>query len=44
MQGETGKQNPMWDALGKDASGTQTMSNKATCATDYIINYLTGYI
>ena len=42
MQGETGKQNPMWDALGKDASGTQTMSYKATCASDYIINYLKG--
>jgi hypothetical protein len=42
MEGETGKQNPMWDALGEGADGTQTMSNKATCASDYIIDYLTS--
>lgn len=42
ITGETDKQNPMWNELGWDASGTQTMSSKATCASDYIINYLEG--
>jgi hypothetical protein len=42
ITGETDKQNPMWNELGWDASGTQTMSSKATCATDYILNYLTS--
>jgi hypothetical protein len=36
------KQNPMWDAFGKDASGNWTMNHKATCATDYIISFLGG--
>ena len=39
---ESGKQNVMWEALGWDASGTQTMTSKATCATDYILAYLTS--
>jgi hypothetical protein len=39
---EEGKQNPMWDQLGWDVSGTQTLSSKATCATDYIVGYLGG--
>lgn len=37
---EENKQNPLWDDLGWDASGTQTLSSKATCATDFIIKYL----
>jgi hypothetical protein len=37
----TGKQNPMWNTLGTDEGGTKTMSNNATCATAYIITYLT---
>lgn len=37
---EESKQNPLWNDLGWDPSGTQTLSSKATCATDYIINYL----
>lgn len=41
ITGETDKQNPMWNELGWDASGTQTMSGKATCASDYILDYLT---
>ena len=41
IEGETDKQTPIWDELGWDAAGTQTMSSKATCATTYIINYLT---
>jgi len=36
------KQNPLWDDLGWDASNTQTLSSKATCATDYIVEYLTN--
>jgi hypothetical protein len=39
---EEGKQNVIWDFLGWDASGTQTLTSKATCATDYIIAYLTS--
>lgn len=37
---ETGKQNVIWDFLGYDATGSQTMTGKATCATDYILDYL----
>lgn len=36
------KQNPLWDAFGKDASGNWTMNHKATCATDYIVTFLEG--
>ena len=42
ITGETDKQNPMWNELGKDASGTETMNYKATCASAYIIGYLTS--
>lgn len=34
------QQSPLWDSYGKDPSGTETMSGKATCATDYILAYL----
>lgn len=37
---EQGKQNVIWDFLGWDASDTQTMTGKATCASDYILAYL----
>jgi hypothetical protein len=40
MEGEEGKQNVIWDFMGWDASGAQTMTSKATCATDYMLNYL----
>ncbi len=36
-----GKQNPMWNSLGWDEGGTKTMSYNATCATAYVLNYLT---
>jgi hypothetical protein len=36
----TNQQNPMWDAFGKDVAGTDTNNNQATCATDYILEYL----
>jgi len=39
---EEGKQNPFWNFYGKDAGGTVTMTNNATCATDYILSYLAG--
>lgn len=39
---EEGKQNPMWDRLGWTVAGGVTLSNDATCATDYIITYLQG--
>jgi hypothetical protein len=35
------KQNPMWNELGADPAGTKTMSNNATCATAYVLNFLT---
>ena len=38
----TGKQNPMWNSLGKDEGGTVTMSNNATCATDHILDFLSS--
>jgi Starch-binding associating with outer membrane len=38
----TGKQNPMWNTLGWDEGGTKTMSYNATCATAYVLNYLTA--
>lgn len=39
---EEDKQNPMWDRLGWTVAGGVTLSNDATCATDYIITYLQG--
>jgi hypothetical protein len=39
---EEGKQNVLWDFMGWDASGTQTLTSKATCATDYTLSYLTA--
>ncbi|UFH35821.1 SusD/RagB family nutrient-binding outer membrane lipoprotein [Flavobacterium acetivorans] len=38
----TNQQNPKWDAFGYDVSGTITNNNNATCATDYILDYLTN--
>ncbi len=38
----TGKQNPFWNSLGWDESGTKTMSNNATCATAYVLTYLSS--
>jgi len=42
ISGETDKQNPLWNTFGKDAGGSVTMNNDATCATDYVLNYLTA--
>ena len=36
------QQNPKWDAFGADVTGTPTSNNNATCATDYILAYLTS--
>jgi hypothetical protein len=36
------QQNPKWDAFGADVAGTPTNNNLATCATDYILAYLTS--
>lgn len=38
---EEGKQNPFWNLLGYDPAGTAEMSNNATCATQYVLDYLT---
>ncbi len=37
---DEGKQNPLWNFYQEDASGTLTLTSKATCATDFILNYL----
>mgnify|MGYP006284582487 CR=1 FL=1 len=37
---EEGKQNPLWNELGWDVGGTQTLSSKATCATPYVLEHL----
>ncbi|MBI9052358.1 MAG: SusD/RagB family nutrient-binding outer membrane lipoprotein [Bacteroidales bacterium] len=42
LEADEGKQNPLWNMMGTDASGTVTMNNNATCATDYILTYLQG--
>ncbi len=36
------KQSPFWNYQGKDVGGTETMNNKATSASDYILTFLTG--
>jgi hypothetical protein len=38
---ESGKQNVIWDQLYKDYTGNETMNWKATCATDFILDFLT---
>ena len=37
---DEGKQNPLWNTYGYDASGTITLTNNATCATEYVVAYL----
>lgn len=37
---EEGKQNPYWADLGWDVGGTVRLSNDATCATQYVLDYL----
>lgn len=39
---EEGKQNPFWSLYGWDPAGTPEMSNNATCATQYVLDYLTA--
>jgi hypothetical protein len=34
------QQNPLWDSYGEDAAGSVVMNNKATCATDYVLELL----
>lgn len=38
---ESGKQNIIWESLGWDYTGASTMNYRATCATDYVLDYLT---
>lgn len=38
---QAGKLNPFYNLYGWDEGGTITMSNNATCASEYIIDYLT---
>jgi len=42
LAGETDKMNIMWESLGWDSEGSVTMNYKATCASEYIIEYLTN--
>lgn len=37
---EENKQNPFWAAFGKSPNGANTLTNNATCATEYIITLL----
>jgi hypothetical protein len=37
---EANKQNPIWSVFGFDVTGAATMNNQATCATDYVLQYL----
>lgn len=39
---DEGKQNPLWNLYAEDASDVLTLTSKATCATDYVLNYLTN--
>lgn len=39
---EENKQNPFWAAFGADAGGTATLTNNATCATQYVLDVLTA--
>jgi hypothetical protein len=39
---DVNKQNPMWDELGWDPAGTAEMSNNATCASAYVLNFLSS--
>lgn len=36
------RQNPKWDDFGQDVSGSNTLTNDATAATQYVIDYLTS--
>lgn len=40
LEDEAGKQNPLWAQLGWDEGGNQTLSSQATCATDWIVEFL----
>jgi len=37
---EENKQNPFWADLGESVKGNVTLSNDATCATQYVLDYL----
>lgn len=37
---ESGKQNPFWNGLGWDFSGNELLNHQATCATQYMLDYL----
>ncbi|MBU2887766.1 SusD/RagB family nutrient-binding outer membrane lipoprotein, partial [Gilvimarinus agarilyticus] len=37
-----GKQNPYWDEMGFTSAGTEQANYRATCATQYILDYLTS--
>jgi Starch-binding associating with outer membrane len=39
---EEDKQNPFWASFGKGPDGSETLNNRATCATQYILDYLTN--
>ncbi len=39
---EKDKQNPFWNLYGKDEGGTLTLTSKATCATQWVLDYLTN--
>ena len=38
---EENKMNPKWESFGQDSQGNNTQTNRATCATQYLIVFLT---
>lgn len=41
---EQNKMNPKWEKFGKDMQGNETPYNKATCATQFVIDFLSSTI
>lgn len=39
---EAGRQSPFWNTFGQDSGGVITNTNNATCATDFILDYLSA--
>jgi len=39
---EQNKMNPKWEKFGKDLQGNETPYNKSTCATQYVIDFLSA--
>lgn len=40
---DNNRQNPKWNGFGQDVSGSNRLTNDATAATDYILDYLSSH-